>query len=453
MKNYTISLQYYIFAIILPLFTIIALFSLGTYHFQTNISQLEKKSISLQGINWMQYLYNDLQEIYLLESKEKLSAAEFKSLRKLINTTKKDTDLFKNHLKIHSKKYQNIIEINNLLHDIETTLLQSDKSKNIQQILSRYDSYIKNIAKNSDFLVDEEYVTNILTNAMVYKYPKLFELLYQNQHNKTQEILQNNLFDTQHILNIPNKPTLENLKENYTQNSDKLVYIYDNRIKEFKTYQNILVLLITLTILYIIYSYVMYLNKNSQLIFMQKEFEKYSIIDKLTGLYNRDHFDRTINRKLKSTKRGNHSLVFIIININNFKHFNKIYGYQKGNIILQLISKILKNTLNRSEDYIFRLADKEFGILMSDMPYEKALEFAQNIKQKIDSADIQYDLNADPKNQKLTVALALTYIEKNEEYEELEIFSGTYKAIETTKDFSKSTISVYTPSTQEIQLI
>lgn len=452
MKPKSLSFQYYFFALILPFITIIFLFTLGSYHFQNNININEHKIVTLKGINSFQEIYNTVQEIKLLEKKEELSTSEFKELRKKIKSVRKQIDLFKNHLRIHSKKYSNLIALNNYLHELENALKTINKSNSIHNSTKNFHDHILAIAKNSHLTVNRDFISSILSNTIVNKYPIIFKLLYHEQLNKVQEKLAS-LYDIQHILNLPSDISIENLKKNYKNNSKQLEYIYNNKIKESSTYQNIITFLFVLSAMYILYTYVLYLKKQKELQIAYKDFEKYSIIDKLTQLYTRDYFDRTIARKLKSTHRGHHPLVFIVINVNNLKHFNQIYGYKKGNVILQVVAKILQNTLNRSEDYLFRLGDKEFGILMSNMPYEKAIEFANIIKEKIDKSDIEYIKNEQGQEQKLTVSLGIVYLNSGDQYEEIEVFNGAFQAIEATKDMSKSTISIYDPTTDMINVI
>ncbi len=449
MQKISIRWQYILFALILPLITVSTLFTLSSYHFQNNISILDNRIVAIQGINTLQSIQNNLQIIKSLDKKENLSAEEFKILRNLIKTTKSQIDLFKNHLQIHSKKYSNIIEMNNFLHSIEEILQSATKYQKIKLILLEFPEQMNTISKNANLLIDNQFSTNIVINAIIQKFPKAFELSFQNKANEIDKLFNKENYT---ILNISINMNYEALEKSYQYNIDQLNYILNNRIKENKTYQNIATLLLMLTLLYIAYVYINHYSQKKKIKELEAQVRKNSITDKITNLYSRDYFDEIINRKLNSVKRGTQSLAFVVINLNNFNNYTKIHGYQKSNIVLQLIAKILQNTLNRSEDYLFRLGDKEFGLLLSNMEYQKTLEIIQKLQENIINAEIDYGQTPDNIT-KLTTSISIVYLDSGEEFEELAIFSGAYKALATTKNNLKNTICIYDPKNNETKLV
>jgi len=96
-------------------------------------------------------------------------------------------------------------------------------------------------------------------------------------------------------------------------------------------------------------------------------FEKLSITDSLTSLYNRRFLVEIFARQLNSAKRNHKVFAFFILDLDYFKQFNDTYGHQKGDAALQEIAKLLKQKLKRSDDYAFRMGGEEFaGILLAD---------------------------------------------------------------------------------------
>lgn len=79
--------------------------------------------------------------------------------------------------------------------------------------------------------------------------------------------------------------------------------------------------------------------------------------DPLTGLLNRSSW----NDNLEKLSNSESSFAVIFIDIDNFKNINDTYGHQKGDEVLKLTSKWLKNSF-RDEDMIFRLGGDEFAI-------------------------------------------------------------------------------------------
>lgn len=91
--------------------------------------------------------------------------------------------------------------------------------------------------------------------------------------------------------------------------------------------------------------------------------EHESIIDQLTGLYNRRYLARIIepnSRTLNSWKR----VGVLYLDLDHFKPINDRYGHEVGDRVLQEVSGRLRQTF-RHEDIIFRVGGDEFLILIS----------------------------------------------------------------------------------------
>jgi len=89
-----------------------------------------------------------------------------------------------------------------------------------------------------------------------------------------------------------------------------------------------------------------------------------SITDPLTRLYNRRFLDEIFMRVFNTAKRYNYTLVLFILDIDYFKRYNDRYGHQKGDSVLKQIADVLKHSLQRSDDYAFRLGGEEFSGLL-----------------------------------------------------------------------------------------
>ena len=129
----------------------------------------------------------------------------------------------------------------------------------------------------------------------------------------------------------------------------------------------------------------------------KKRFERMSIKDSLTNLYNRRHFDDVLNREILRAKRDKKILAFTILDIDNFKKYNDSYGHMAGDAVLQTIGKLLNNSMHRSSDFAFRLGGEEFGLIFSDTNEAHALPFVDKIREKIQNLNINHSLNGSVK--------------------------------------------------------
>lgn len=117
--------------------------------------------------------------------------------------------------------------------------------------------------------------------------------------------------------------------------------------------------------------------KNAQLRKKSKEEGK---TDELTGLYNRKYFYEIIRKEYERSIDNVISL--ILVDLDNFKLYNQLYGNRKGDLLLQNISNIIKEE-TAAKGHCARVSGKEFAIILPECETIKAQELAVIIRQKI----------------------------------------------------------------------
>ncbi|MBF0215806.1 MAG: sensor domain-containing diguanylate cyclase [Candidatus Omnitrophica bacterium] len=110
--------------------------------------------------------------------------------------------------------------------------------------------------------------------------------------------------------------------------------------------------------------------------------EELAIKDSLTGLfvhrYFMERFDEEINRGLRSGI----SFALIMLDIDDFKKFNDMYGHQAGDIILKSMSSIVQGMVAPG-DIVARYGGEEFAVIKLNCGKEDAFEFAEGLRVKI----------------------------------------------------------------------
>ncbi len=164
----------------------------------------------------------------------------------------------------------------------------------------------------------------------------------------------------------------------------------------------------------------------------KKMIEKLSITDALTNLHNRRHFNEVFPKFIQSSKRNKEIICFVMMDIDHFKQYNDNYGHQKGDEVLVKVGKVLKNSLNRIEDYCFRLGGEEFGVLFKAENKDKAYDFANKLKQNIEDEKIVHEYNS--ASSYITVSVGLMCINAIDVLEVDDVYKTTdellYKAKE-----------------------
>ncbi|EDZ62334.1 response regulator receiver (GGDEF/PAS/PAC domain) [Sulfurimonas gotlandica GD1] len=126
----------------------------------------------------------------------------------------------------------------------------------------------------------------------------------------------------------------------------------------------------------------------------KKMIEKISITDGLTNIYNRRHFDNLFPQIIKTSRRNNELVCFLIMDVDHFKQYNDTYGHQMGDGVLIDLATVLTNNLKRDDDYCFRLGGEEFGVLFKSDSKQKAEIIANKLRESIEDLKIEHKGNS-----------------------------------------------------------
>ena len=83
--------------------------------------------------------------------------------------------------------------------------------------------------------------------------------------------------------------------------------------------------------------------------FMYSHTRHLSLTDGLTGLYNRRHFDNTVEREFLRSKRYGGDLTIAIIDIDFFKKINDTYGHLCGDYVLKEVAYLIMDNFRKTD--------------------------------------------------------------------------------------------------------
>lgn len=135
-----------------------------------------------------------------------------------------------------------------------------------------------------------------------------------------------------------------------------------------------------------------------------KELERLSAIDALTGLMNRRYFDKRLLAETRRSRREQRPLSLAMLDIDFFKKVNDDYGHVAGDEALKAFAKLLQRQVKRPTDTICRFGGEEFVIIL---PATK-LEDASVLMEKIRTAAEQMVICAGGFSFSITVSIGLT---------------------------------------------
>lgn len=105
-------------------------------------------------------------------------------------------------------------------------------------------------------------------------------------------------------------------------------------------------------------------------------------LDDLTQLLNRREFLKRANLTLINSRRQQHSVVVLMIDLDHFKQINDRWGHAVGDQALKKVADLLKVGL-RTSDLIGRLGGEEFAVLMPNTSAEQAAVIGQRLCERI----------------------------------------------------------------------
>ena len=161
--------------------------------------------------------------------------------------------------------------------------------------------------------------------------------------------------------------------------------------------------------------------------------------DGLTGVYNHRYFQDSLKELIISAKNKKEKLAMILTDIDYFKHYNDLYGHQKGDEILKSIGKILRDS-SGEKSITARYGGEEFAIILPNTNEEEALKIADKIRMIIEKTKFYGEENQP--NGVLTVSMGIsTFPDKARN--EVDLIKSADDALYRAKFFNKNRVETY----------
>jgi diguanylate cyclase (GGDEF)-like protein len=122
---------------------------------------------------------------------------------------------------------------------------------------------------------------------------------------------------------------------------------------------------------------------NEELQRLTIELDKQAHEDPLTGLYNRRHFDKEIEREMNRARRFSGKMSVMICDIDNFKKVNDRFSHQVGDEVLILVAQILRDHV-RNVDTVARYGGEEFVILFPEITAEETYTICDRLRDMVE---------------------------------------------------------------------
>lgn len=119
--------------------------------------------------------------------------------------------------------------------------------------------------------------------------------------------------------------------------------------------------------------------------FLYTRTKELAIRDSLTGAYVQKFFKDRLTEEVTRSLRGDYSTSVLFLDIDFFKAYNDKYGHAAGDIVLKKVANILVESVKESGDIVARYGGEEFAVILANKPQKEAVEFAENIRKKVEA--------------------------------------------------------------------
>lgn len=107
-----------------------------------------------------------------------------------------------------------------------------------------------------------------------------------------------------------------------------------------------------------------------------------SFADALTGLANRRAFEERLASEFSAAKSGGYPLALLMIDVDNFKRLNDLFGHVYGDSVLQRVAMAIARS-TRMLDLAVRYGGEEFAVLMPAATTAGAVRVAERIRREL----------------------------------------------------------------------
>jgi diguanylate cyclase (GGDEF)-like protein len=121
------------------------------------------------------------------------------------------------------------------------------------------------------------------------------------------------------------------------------------------------------------------------------EFLNLTIIDQLTGIYNRRFLDGSLKKIIKSLSRTGGNLSLLMVDIDFFKKYNDKYGHLMGDKCLIMVANTIAQCLAREDDFVARYGGEEFVVVLANTDEDGAHMMAGRLIKKIQECGIPHE--------------------------------------------------------------
>ena len=137
-------------------------------------------------------------------------------------------------------------------------------------------------------------------------------------------------------------------------------------------------------------AYVALQESQQRLLESNRELQRLTNLDGLTGLSNRRHADDFLAIEWKRAMREQLPLAVLMIDVDDFKRFNDSYGHLAGDEVLRCVSQAVQFCISRPADLAARFGGEEFVAVLPATAPGGAAVIAERIRSRVEALNLPH---------------------------------------------------------------
>jgi diguanylate cyclase (GGDEF)-like protein len=174
---------------------------------------------------------------------------------------------------------------------------------------------------------------------------------------------------------------------------------------------------------------------NAELLVRQREMERLTRQDGLTGLFNRNTFVDLTRRELDRAQRQGSATTILLLDLDHFKRVNDTWGHPAGDAVLRHVATLASTTV-RSTDLVGRLGGEEFIIMLPNTSVQAARTLAEKLRQRLEASPLQWEHLTIP----VTTSIGLAGTTAQEKHDFDSLYSQADKALYQAKQLGRNRV-------------
>jgi len=169
------------------------------------------------------------------------------------------------------------------------------------------------------------------------------------------------------------------------------------------------------------------------------KFYRLAMFDGLTGLYVRREFDARLAEEMARIYRYGGDLSIFLADIDHFKHFNDTYGHLQGDMVLQELAGILRDSIRKDVDIACRYGGEELVVILPNSDAAAGYLLAERFRKNCEDFDFQ----GQSKPLKVTVSIGVASINRDIHLSNNDFISAADSMLYKAKDSGRNQVVLW----------